>query len=231
MEWKDLLKNQNAAYRELAKREGVKGRYTRITLDLATAQSSQELAIEGDYIGVASITSTGTCKIRLDHRHSQEINLREVSEINSPFGKIYFTTDGAGGSCVIYVGGALTARLKPLQSKVSIRNIAGSDVDLATDTRFIAHTGGHIKITLDTLDTAEQISATSIPVRWAIIQTRAFAALWGFSDSVKQSTEIGQYLAAGANVAVEYCDLSEIYFVDYDAANKPTLQVEYIEEA
>lgn len=138
MEWDELLRNVRGEQKRLMKLEGVKGRYTRIELDLTSSETSQELQIAGDYIGVASITSTGTVKIRLDHRHSQEIDLREVSEISSPFGKLYFTTDGAGGKAVIYVGGALTARLKPLQSKVSIRNIAGGDVDLLTETNFDA---------------------------------------------------------------------------------------------
>ena len=142
MDFYALLKNQSREYKELLKREGVKGRYTRISLKLSAAQTSQELAIEGDYIGVVSITNTGTCKIRLDHRHSQEIDLREVSEINSPFGKLYFTTDGAGGEAIIYVGGALTARLKPIQGKVSIRNIAGSDVDLLTEADFDSKMAG-----------------------------------------------------------------------------------------
>lgn len=128
-----LVKQQTAAYKALLKKEGVKGRYTRVTLDLTTAKTNERLHIEGDYIGVSSITNTGTCKIRLDHRHSQEIDLREVSEVFSPFGGLYFTTDGAGGACVLYVGGLLTARLKPIQGKVSIRNIAGSDVDLALE--------------------------------------------------------------------------------------------------
>ena len=231
MEWNELFKNQSRAWKELAKREGVKGRYTRITLDLSAAQSNQELAIEGDYIGVSSVTSIGTVNIRLDHRHSQNINLREVAEISSPFGKIYFTTDGGGGECILYIGGALTARLKPLQSKVSIRNIGGSDVDLVEAKRFISHTGGHLKIVQATLDTAKQLSASSIKVRSAILQTREFAMLWGFTSTVKQSTEIGQYVPAGGSVAVEFCDLSEIYFVDYDGANKPTVQCEYITEA
>lgn len=138
MEWNELVKSQRGELKRLMQAEGVKGRYTRITLDLAAAQTNQELHLVGDYIGVASITSTGTCKVRLDHRHSQEIDLREVSEVSSPFGKMYFSTDGAGGEAVVYIGGALTARLKPLQSKVSIRNIAGSDVDLLTEAGFDA---------------------------------------------------------------------------------------------
>ena len=224
-----LLKRQSAAYKELLKYEGVKGRYTRITLDLSAAQTSEELAIEGDYIGVASITSTGTVKIRLDHRHSQEIDLREVSEISSPFGKLYFTTDGAGGECVLYIGGALTARLKPLQSKVSIRNIAGSDVDLVTDSRFIAHTGGHLANTI-VADTAERLSSTALPVKWAIISAN-LDIRWGFTSSIDRTTPVGVALAAGASLAVEYCNLYDLYIINDTAAETPLVQCEYVEEA
>ena len=211
--------------------EGVKGRYSRIVLDLSSAKTNEELAISGDYIGVVGITSTGSVKIRLDHRHSQEINLREVAEITSPFNRIYFTTDGTGGQAVLYVGGALTARIKPLEQKVSIRNIAGSDVDLVENKRFTAHVGGHLKATLNTLDTAQQLTTTSIKVKWAIISSKDYPFRWGFTDTVKQSTSIGQYVGAESFLTVEYCNLNEIYFVDGDGANKPVLQVEYVLEA
>jgi hypothetical protein len=226
----ELLKRQSREYKELLKHEGVKGRYTRVTLDLSAAQTSQELAIEGDYIGVASITSTGTVKIRLDHRHSQEIDLREVSEISSPFGKIFFTTNGAGGECIIYVGGALTARLKPLQSKVSIRNIAGSDVDLVTDKRYISHTGGHSINTIDTPDTAERMMAASTKIKWAVIYTDK-AIRWGFSSAVHRTGPIGVLLAAGGSLTLEYCDLYDVYYNNNVSAEGPKIQIEYVEEA
>jgi hypothetical protein len=224
-----LLKRQSREYKNLLKYEGVKGRYTRLTLDLSTAQTNQELHIEGDYIGIVSITSSGTCNIRLDHRHSQNINLREVSEINSPFGKLYFTTDGAGGSCIIYVGGALTARLKPIQGKVSIRNISGSDVDLVEAKRFTSHTGGHLSNTI-VADTAERLNATTLKVKWAIIYTD-LAIRYGFSSTVARVAAVGNVLAAGASLTVEYCDLYDLYIVNNVGAETPKVQAEYVEEA
>ena len=229
MDFYSLLKNQSREYKELLKREGVKGRYTRITLDLSASQTRQELHIEGDYIGVASITSTGTVKIRLDHRHSQEIDLREVSEISSPFGKLYFTTDGGGGEAIIYVGGALTARLKPLQSKVSIRNIGGSDVDLVTDSRFIAHTGGHEKTTLSVADTREEMVAAALKVKWAMIYTD-LAFRYTMDNTCARATAIGAVVAAGGTLTLEYVDLRTIFFVNDVAAETPAINIEYIEE-
>jgi hypothetical protein len=132
-EWYELLKAQRGELKDLMKAEGVKARYARFEFPLGSAVSNQEMHLTGDYIGIVSITGTGTCRVRLDHRHSQEINLREVAEISAPFGKMYFTTDGAGGTCTVYIGGALAARLKPIQGKVSIRSVAGTDVDLALE--------------------------------------------------------------------------------------------------
>jgi hypothetical protein len=132
-EWYELLKAQRGELKDLMKAEGVKARYARFEFPLGSAESNKEMHLTGDYIGIVSITGTGTVKIRLDHRHSQEINLREVAEISAPFGKMYFTTDGAGGTCTVYIGGALAARLKPIQAKVSIRSVAGTDVDLALE--------------------------------------------------------------------------------------------------
>jgi hypothetical protein len=135
-EWYELLKAQRGELKDLMKAEGVKARYARFEFPLGSAESNKEMHLTGDYIGVVSITGSGTVKIRLDHRHSQEIDLREVAEISAPFGKMYFTTDGAGGTCTVYIGGALAARLKPIQAKVSIRSVAGTDVDLVTESNF-----------------------------------------------------------------------------------------------
>ena len=230
VEWYELLKAQRGETRRLMGLEGVKARYARIELPLGTAQSNQELHLNGDYIGIVSITGTGTCRIRLDHRHSQEINLREVQEIDAVFGKMYFTTDGAGGTCTIYIGGALSARLRPIQQKVSIRDIAGSDVDLAEDKRFIAHTGGHEKTTLDTADTREPMVAAALKVKWAMIYTdKAFR--YTMDNTCARATAIGAVVAAGGTLTLEYVDLRTVNFVNNVAGETPALNIEYVEEA
>jgi hypothetical protein len=228
-EWYELLKGQRGETERLMRTEGVKARYARFEFPLGSAVSNQEMHLVGDYIGVVSITGSGTVKIRLDHRHSQEIDLREVSEINAVFGKLYFTTDGAGGTCTVYIGGALSAKLKPIQGKVSIRNIAGSDVDLVPDSRFVAHAGGHLANTI-VADTAEKLSATSLKVKWAIIYTD-LAIRYGFSSTVHRTGAIGNVLAAGATLTVEYCDLTDLYIVNNAATETPKVNCEYVEEA
>jgi hypothetical protein len=229
VEWYELLKKQRGEMGRLMAEEGVKARYARIELPLGSAESNKEMHLVGDYIGVVSITGDATVKIRLDHRHSQEINLREVSEISAVFGKLYFTTDGAGGTCTLYIGGALSARLKPIQGKVSIRNIAGSDVDLVEDKRFVSHTGGHAKTTLSVADTAQRMVASSTKVKWAMFNS-SLAIRWGFSSTVARATAIGMPQTADHYVTVEYCDLYDIYFVNYTAAELPVIQIEYIGE-
>lgn len=230
MEWNELLRGQSADIKALMKKEGATGRYARITISLAEAQADGLLELSGDYIGIASITGDGTCKVRLDHRHAQQIDLREVEEISSPFGKLYFESDGAGGSLVLYIGGALTARLKPVQSKVSLRSVAGADIDPVQDKRFKAHAGGHIKKTLSVADTAEFLSATELKVKWAIIGVEDLGIRWGFT-AVARATSIGQKVPAGSFIVVEYCDLSKLKFVNEVAAETPTVQVEYVTEA
>jgi hypothetical protein len=232
MEWNELLRGQRGETKRLMDVEGATGRYARIEMPLGVAKTNELIDIYGDYIGVVSITGDGSCKVRLDHRHAPQINLREVQEISSPFGKIYLETDGAGGMLTLYVGGALTARLKPIQSKVSIRTVAGTDVDLVPDKRFKSHTGGHLKVAVAVADTRVQVTATSKKVKWAIISVEEFNARWTFGNTCARATAIGQKVNVGGYIAIEYCDLSEIYFVNADAGagELPVLQIEYVEE-
>jgi hypothetical protein len=234
MEWYELLKKQRGEMARLMAEEGVKARYARIELPLDSAESNKEMHLVGDYIGVVSITGSGTVKVRLDHRHSQEIDLREVSEISAVFGKLYFTTDGGGGTCTLYIGGALSARLKPIQGKVSIRNTTGSDVDLLTEAEYksrnVSHVGGHSLNALAVADTAERMMAASKKVKWAIIYTD-LAIRWGFSSTVHRTGPIGVELAAGGSLTLEYCDLYDVYFNNAVAAETPKIQIEYVEEA
>ena len=225
-EWYELLKAQRGDQKRLMDVEGAKGRYARITLSLASAQSDELLEISGDYIGIASITGKGTCKMRLDHRHSQQIDLREVEEISSPFGKVYFETDGAGGSLVIYVGGALTARLKPVQSKVSLRDTAGTDINPVQDKRYKAHDPEVLIIKVGADFAADLISAAVLKVKWAIIYNDLLCYI-GVADV---SPTNGLPIAAASYSTLEYVDLNKLYVVGDASSTRPQLNVLYVEE-
>ena len=89
----------------------IKGRYARIEISLNDAKSDEELHLSGDYISIVAFLGPGSCKIKLDHRHSQEIDLREISSISGVFERIYLTTDGEGGTCTLFVGNGLAIHI------------------------------------------------------------------------------------------------------------------------
>jgi hypothetical protein len=102
-------------------------------------------------------------------------------------------------------------------------------VDLVPDSRFVSHTGGHLVNTI-VADTAEKLSPASLKVKWAIIYTD-LAIRYGFTSTVARAAKIGNVLAAGATLTVEYCDLTELYIVNNVGAETPKVQCEYVEEA
>ena len=96
----------------------IKGRYARIEISLDEAETGKELFLSGDYFSVVSITGTGTCEIKLDHRHSQTLNLREISSIQGIFNRVYLTTDGGGGTCTVYIGTGMAVNVLPNPDKM-----------------------------------------------------------------------------------------------------------------
>lgn len=89
----------------------IKGRYARIEIPLNKAETEKELHITGDYLSVISITGSGTCEIKIDHRHSQTIDLREIATITGPYERLFFSSDGAGGTCSVFVGYGVSIQL------------------------------------------------------------------------------------------------------------------------
>ena len=227
MEWNELLRGQRGDIKWFMEKEGATGRYARIELSLDVAKTDELVDIFGDYIGVVSITGDGTCKVRLDHRHAQQIDLREIQEISSPFGKVYFETDGAGGMLSLYIGGALTARLKPIQSKVSIRSVAGTDVDVVLDKRFTAHEPEVLIIKVGADFAADVISAATLKVKWAIMYNDLIC-YYGVADV---SGINGLPVSAGSYTTVEHVDLNKLYVIGDGASTRPQLNILYVEEA
>lgn len=109
---------------------GLKDRYTRIEIALDKAENDKELHITGDYLSLISISGTGTCEIKLDHRHSQKINLREISGITGIFERVFFTTDGAGGTCTMFIGTGMAITISP--DPQQLENVGTASIQITT---------------------------------------------------------------------------------------------------
>jgi hypothetical protein len=112
----------------------IKGRYAKIEIPLNKAESDKELHLTGDYLSVISITGHGSCEIKLDHRHSQAIDLREITEISGFFERVFFTTDGDGGTCTCFVGTGMSIHVTPNPQKLRNGGIASAQIISTTDT-------------------------------------------------------------------------------------------------
>lgn len=113
-----------------------KGGHARIELSLETPETDKLLHLTGDYISIITITGSGTCTLKWNHRHSQAVNMREVTSISGVFDKLYITTDGGGGICSMYVGDGVALHVSPNQSKLWPGGVAGARIntDLANVT-------------------------------------------------------------------------------------------------
>ena len=212
--------------------EPVKEQYGRVEIDLSTAREDVPIHIAGNHITIAFCDGGATTTFfKLNNKHSRNLYPAEITKVVGNFGGLYMTNDAeAGKKLIIYIGRDIF--IFPARAEANrILKSDGTTINPARDERHQAHAGGHLKITLDTLDASEPLNATSIKVRWAIISSKTYPFIWGFSSSVKQSTATGQYVSAGGFLAVEYCDLSELYFVDGNGSDKPVMQVEYVLEA
>lgn len=112
----------------------IKGRYARIEVSLDETESDKELFISGDYLSIISISGEGSCELKLDHRHSQTINLREITGITGVFERVFFSTNGAGGVCTMFVGTGLAITISPDPEKLFRGGTACTQVTTLTST-------------------------------------------------------------------------------------------------
>jgi hypothetical protein len=112
----------------------IKGRYARIEIPLDKAETGKELHIVGDYLSIISITGEGSCEVKLDHRHSQSIDFREISGFAGVFERLYFTTDGGGGTCSIFVGTGMAIQVLPDPQKMWGGGSASTQISTTTTT-------------------------------------------------------------------------------------------------
>ena len=212
--------------------EPVKEQYGRVEIDLSAAREDEAIHIAGNHITIAFCDGNATTTyFKLNNKHSRNLYPAEITKVMGNFGGLYMTNAAeAGKKLIIYIGRDIF--IFPARAEANrILKADGTTINPARDERYVAHTGGHIKVTLTDLDTAQQLTAANTKVKWAIISSKTYPFIWGFSSTVKQSTATGQYVSAGGFLAVEYCDLSELYFVDGNGSDKPVMQVEYVLES
>lgn len=112
----------------------IKGRYARIEIPLDVAENDKELFLTGDYLSVVSITGEGTCVMKLDHRHSQKLDFREISGITGLFERLYLTTNGDGGICTLFVGTGIAITISADPEKLWAGGAISTQVTTTTDT-------------------------------------------------------------------------------------------------
>ena len=88
-----------------------KASYYRIKISLNEVLDNVKLSIAGEYLTVGKIHGYASCKIRFNHSHSTLLDLREVREFEGHFDDIWFTTDGYGYECVLYIATTLNTKV------------------------------------------------------------------------------------------------------------------------
>jgi hypothetical protein len=214
--------------------EPVKEQYGRISIDLSTARTDEELHISGNQITIAQCDGGATTTyFKLNSKHSRKVYPHEITKVLGNFGGVYLSnTAEPGKTLTIYLGRDIfifPARAQAMR----VLKTDGTTINPVRDERYKAHTGGHLKVAVAVADTAKQVIATSTKVKWAIISVEDYDCRWGFSSTVARAAEIGQGVAKNSFIAVEYCDLSDIWFVNKTAGagELPVFQIEYVEEA
>jgi hypothetical protein len=90
----------------------VKASYYRVSVSLNEAVTNEKLSIAGEFLTVGKINGYASCEIRFNHPNATLVNLREVREMKGHFDDIYFTTDGYGYECVLYVATSPNATIR-----------------------------------------------------------------------------------------------------------------------
>ena len=226
-----------------AEKEAPDERYARIDFDLGAAENvgkNIEKVIDGDFMQKIKYDGSATgCYFKFDGKRANKIYAAEFKLRHTPFipfKKLYLTNPVAqdGKHFIIFVGGAFNGLIESSTgTKVGVTDVDGVDITPANDKRYIAHAGGHLRTALATADTAKKLSAASLKVKWAIIHVESYDCRWGFSSTVHRTGLIGIPVTKGGYITVEYCDLTEIYFINKTAGagELPVINVEYVKEA
>ena len=231
MEWMEMLRREARLKKTPMERESE--RYVRIDIDFSdgdySACTMKKIGAFGDYLAKAKYTgNAGTATLRLGHRHSSPIHMSEFKKTYAEYDTLYLTTTDTSGHLVLYIGRAFSGEVDPSSGQeVKILHTNGTEIDVAQDKRFTAHTTAHLKIQVGADFAADKISSTSLKVRWCIIHNDIIG-YFGESDVTSSN---GLPLSADSYTTFEFVDLSEVYIIGDGSSTRPTLNVIYVEEA
>jgi hypothetical protein len=187
----------------------IKGRYARIEISLDVAENGKELFITGDYLSVISITGEGTCEIKLDHRHSQTIDFREISGITGLFDRLYLTTDGGGGICSLFVGTGMAIQVMPNPEKLWGGGSAGRQLTTS-------------------ITVVQRLSSVSLRLKNVTISNSngIYACYVGpFSDNVAIFEGYATVLLPHKSLEFGAIDMSTLGTISYDGVNNIILNI------
>jgi hypothetical protein len=187
----------------------IKGRYAKIEIPLNKPESDKELFLTGDYLSLISITGNGSCEIKLDHRHSQSIDLREITEISGFFDRVFFTTDGDGGTCTCFVGTGMHIHVTPDPQKLRNGGIACAQITCTTDTVEALSNGPYLLNNITILNSSGVYTCYVGPYNPDPATFKAHAYV----------------LLPHKTLDFTFADMYALAVISYDGVNTPTLNI------
>ena len=234
MNWRETIERELRLRKTPEERESE--RYVRVDIDFSDGEYSactmKKIGVFGDYLAKAKYTgNVGDATIRLGHRHSPPIHVSEFKKTYAEYDCLYLTTSDTSGHVIVYIGRAFSGEIDPSGGQeVKVLSTAGTEVDVVQDKRFQAH---DLKFKEQTEQTApgtrERLMAVSTPVKWAIIHFETIARIGDVTITVDVGAHPGQHYGADSYLAVEYCDLYDMYIMDA-AGTAVKYTVTYVEE-
>lgn len=164
------------------------------TISLASARTNEKLAVHGDTIYVLSID--GSVTIRLNSPQSDELDLRELGEIKSPFTCFYMTnTAQTGKSVKLAIGGE--ASFGGVKSEVGVK----AGIGVWNGQQNVASAGTRVQITSHSPLLSLTVKAK--PTNTGLIYV---------GDSAVSSSN-GFILSAGDSISLDIAD-SDFAYID-----------------
>jgi len=183
---------------------GEERHYSKIVLDLGIARNDWEYVIDADFILVQSIT--GDLSVNLNNVSHDEIDLKVIRSVWSPFRRLFFTNPAQPGkSAVLMFGGHASFEAeRGVIGEVIITDEAGNKVkvDPTTGGLIIETLGSgfsHGNISVGTTPTL--IKAANTARKSLLIQNLGTGAIYIGGSTV--STANGIKLDAGENITID----------------------------